>query len=166
VPLLPIMSTFFSRTGAIGGTRENFRKVLDAGELLLVFPEGTEGIGKPFSKRYELQSWRVGHAELAIRHQVPVVPVAVIGAEEQWPQIARLDRVKLFGAPFLPVPATPLPLPVHYHIYYGEPLALHEGLDPFAADDPAVVTAAALRVRDAVAALIERGLAERPGVFR
>jgi 1-acyl-sn-glycerol-3-phosphate acyltransferase len=91
------------------------------------------------------------------------VPVAIIGAEEQWPLLARLDRLHPFGAPFLPVPATPFPLPVRYHIHYGPPLVLHEeGGDP---DDPAVVAAAAARVRSAVEALIERGLRERKGVF-
>ncbi|MFW5920291.1 MAG: acyltransferase, partial [Polyangiales bacterium] len=109
--------------------------------------------------------WRVGHAELAIRHCAPVVPVAIVGAEEAWPQLGRL-RVHPFGAPWLPVPLSPIPLPVHYHIWYGEPLMLHEGLEPGDADDPRLAEAAAARVREAVQALIDRGLRERPGVFR
>ena len=63
------------------------------------------------------------------------------------------------------LPNTPIPLPVHYHIYYGEPIPLHEDLRPGDADDPDMVEAAAARVKRAVQALIDQGLAEREGVF-
>lgn len=165
VPALPFINTFFSRAGMVPGSRANVRVLLEQGELLLLFPEGVAGIGKPPSEAYRLQRWTVGHAELAIRHRALVVPAAVIGAEEQWPQLGRIERLHPFGIPYLPIPATPLPLPVRYRIHYGEPLALHEGLAPEEADDPAVLRRAAERTKDAVAALIERGLAEREGVF-
>ncbi len=161
---LPFIGNFFARVGVVGGSRGNVRQLLERGELLMVFPEGTPGIGKPFRERYVLTDWRVGHAELAIRHGVPVVPVAIVGAEEQMPTLAKLP-VHAFGAPYLPVPAVPLPLPVHYHIYYGEPLLFGPQLDPAQADDPSVVDAAAAAVKAAVERLIARGLAERPGVF-
>lgn len=166
VNMLPFVSVLYIRSGAIGGSRGNFHEALSQGEWILVYPEGTPGIGKHFRDRYQLQKWRVGHAELAIRHHVPVVPVAVIGAEEQWPQIARINGISVFGAPYLPIVATPFPLPVHYHIWYGEPLAIHEEYPPEAADDPNAVAEAALTVKAAVQGLIERGLAEREGVFR
>lgn len=166
VSLLPWVSVLYSRAGAIGGTRENFRAILDSGEMLLVFPEGSPGIGKPFKDRYKLTAWRAGHAELAIRHQVPVVPIAVVGAEEQMPQIGRIERIKLFGAPWLPITATPFPLPVHYHVWYGAPIALQEQFGPEQADHPGAVAEAARQVRIAVEGLIARGLEERQGVFR
>lgn len=165
VPRLPFVSTFFARTGATSGTRATVRRLLDDGELLVVFPEGTPGIGKPFRDRYHLAEWRVGHAELAIRHRAPVVPVAIIGAEEQWIQATRLEWFHLFGAPFLPLPLNPIPLPVHYHIWYGEPIALHEQYAPDRADDPEVCAKGAAVVRAAVEALIDRGLRERRGIF-
>ncbi len=166
VPNLPIVSTTFTRAGGIGGSRGNFHALLDAGEMLLVFPEGVPGIGKPFRERYRLQRWREGHAELAIRHAAPVVPVAVIGAEEQMPQVARIEAIKLLGSPYLPIPLTLFPLPVRYRIWYGAPIHLERDYRPDQASDPQVVAEAALRVRDAVQALIDRGLAARPGVFR
>lgn len=166
IPLLPLFGTLMARTGVVAGTRGNFRYLLEHEELLLVFPEGTPGIGKPFAQRYQLQDWRVGHAELAIRFRVPVIPVAVVGAEESWPQLGRLERIHAFGAPYLPVPATPFPLPSHMHIYYGKPLWLHEGLSPGDADDPEIARRAAARVKGAVEALIDHGLREREGVFR
>jgi len=166
VPNLPFASVFFARVGAVSGARATVRRLLDDGELVGLFPEGTPGIGKPWAERYQLQHWRVGHAELAIRHGAPVVPVAIIGAEEQWPQIGRIPWVHAFGAPYLPIPATPVPLPVHYHVWYGEPLRLHERWPPVAADDPEVCAQAAREVKAAVQALIERGLSQRPGVFQ
>jgi 1-acyl-sn-glycerol-3-phosphate acyltransferase len=162
VPALPFIGTFFSRLGMVNGTRANVARLLEQEELVMVFPEGTPGIGKPPSERYRLQTWRVGHAELALRHRAPVIPVAIIGAEEQWPVAARLDWLHPFGAPFLPVPASPVPLPVHYHIHYGRPLDLADCGDPA---DPDAIAAAAERVRAAVAALLEEGLRARKGVF-
>lgn len=166
VPLLPFIFTYFSRVGVIAGSRPTVRRFLDDGELLVFFPEGTPGIGKPFRDRYQLQGWRVGHAELAMRHRAPVVPAAVIGAEEQWPQIARCHRLRPFGAPYLPIPATPFPLPVHYHLWYGEPIELHRFCTPDSVDDPVMAEEAAALVKQAVEALIQRGLEERKGIFR
>ena len=166
VSSLPIVSTLFARCGVVGGSRGNARALLEAGELLLIFPEGTPGIGKPFQDRYQLQEWRVGHCELAIRYSAPVVPVAVVGAEEQMPQIARIPMPKGVPFPYLPVPATPFPLPVRYHIHYGELLPFHEEYTPDQADDPEVVRKAAERVKERVQALLRRGLEMREGVFR
>ena len=163
VSSLPVIGTLFARSGVVSGSRGNAQALLDAGELLLIFPEGTPGIGKLYKDRYKLQKWRQGHCELAIRHQTPVVPIAVVGAEEQMPQVA---RIPIPGpVPYLPIPATPFPLPVRYHIYYGEPLHFEEEFEPEDADDPEIVANAALRVQAAVDALLQRGLSEREGVF-
>lgn len=164
IPLMPWVGTVFSRIGVVAGSPGNFRHLLESGELVLVFPEGAPGIGKGWKKRYQLQDWRVGHAELALRHRVPVIPVGVVGAEEAWPELGRIDSFHVFGAPFLPVPATPLPMPVRFHVHYGEPLQLCERFAD--ADDPAAVREAARVVKAAVEALIARGLSERKGLFR
>lgn len=164
VASLPTISTLFARCGVVGGSRGNAETLLEAGELLMIFPEGVPGIGKPFSERYQLQHWTKGHCELAIRHRAPVIPVGVVGAEEQMPQIA---RIPIKGPiPYLPIPATLVPFPTKYHIYYGEPIPFHEEFSPEDADDPEIVRQAAARVKAAVQALLERGLAERKGIFR
>jgi 1-acyl-sn-glycerol-3-phosphate acyltransferase len=163
VPSLPLVGVTFARTGMVGGSRGNARALLGAGELLMLFPEGTPGIGKPFRDRYQLQDWRPGHCELAIRHGAPIVPVGIVGPEEQMPQIARLPG--LGPVPYLPIPATPLPLPVRYHIRYGEPVALHAQHPPEDADDPEVVRAAALQVKARVQELLHQGLEDRAGIF-
>jgi 1-acyl-sn-glycerol-3-phosphate acyltransferase len=165
VPGLPFLGALFARLGVVGGSRENVARLLEDGELLMVFPEGTAGIGKRWRDRYRLKPWTVGHAELAIRHRVPVVPTALVGPDEQWPQLARIP-LRPFGVPYLPVPFLPVPLPVRYHIRYGEPLCLHDGLTPADADDPDALQAAAARVADAVQRLLAEALRARPGVFR
>lgn len=163
VPMLPYVGTLFARAGMVGGSRGNARKLLENGDILMIFPEGVPGIGKPYRDRYQLQEWRVGHAELAIRHRAPVVPVAIIGAEEQMPQVARIEGISAFGIPYLPITLSPLPLPVRYRFLYGPPIPLHRDHAPEEADDPQVVEAAARRVRDAVDALLQEGLRERDG---
>jgi 1-acyl-sn-glycerol-3-phosphate acyltransferase len=151
-------------SGAVSGARGTVRRLLSDGELLGIFPEGTPGISKPFRDRYQLTPFRVGHAELAIRHRAPVVPIAIIGAEEQFVQLARLD-IHPFGVPFVPVPASPVPLPVRYRIHYGPPINLHERYDPAEVDDPAVARAAANEVQAAVQSLVDRGVGLREAVF-
>ena len=148
----------------VGGSRGNVRTLLENGEMLLIFPEGVPGIGKPYSKRYQLQDWRKGHCELAIRYGAPIVPVGLVGAEEQMPQLARIEMKG--PIPYIPIPATPVPLPVRYHIHYGEPIPVHLDYTPEQADDPNILSEAAARVKQAVADLIEEGLRERKGVFR
>ena len=165
VSTLPVISTLFARCGVVGGSRGNARALLEAGELLMIFPEGVPGIGKHFSQRYRLQEWRQGHCELAIRHGAPVVPVGIVGAEEQMPQIARVP-LPFSPIPYLPITATPLPLPVRYHIWYGEPIRLDRDYRPEDADDPEKVRAAAARVKAAGQALLDRGKKERKGIFK
>lgn len=166
IPQLPIISTLFARGGVVTGTRTNVRRLLERGELIAIFPEGTTGIAKPFRDRYHLQEWRVGHAELALRYRAPIVPVAIVGAEESWPMALKIRGFHAFGAPYLPVPATPVPMPVHYHIWYGEPIDLAARFGPEHADDPDIAAEAASVVQTAVQLLVERGLEERRGVYR
>lgn len=166
VPRLPFVYTAFSRNGVVGGDRATVDRILADGELLAIFPEGVPGIAKPASERYRLRPFRVGHAELAIRHGAPIVPVAIVGAEEQWPELARIESFHLFGAPYLPIPATPFPLPVRYHLRYGAAIDPRERFAPEQADDPATTRALAGEVQVAVQALIDRALSEREGIFR
>ncbi len=163
VPRLPLISTLFARCGAVSGSRANVARLLDRGELIAIWPEGVTGPAKRFRDRYQLQAWRVGFAELAIRHRAPVVPVAILGAEESWPLATKL-RLRWFGAPYLPIPAWPLPLPVHYRISYGAPIHLDQlGAD---ADDPAIVATAATRVRQVLESQIQDLRWSRRGIFR
>jgi 1-acyl-sn-glycerol-3-phosphate acyltransferase len=166
VPRLPLVSTLFARLGVVSGTRANVRHLLEAGELIAIFPEGVSGPAKPYTLRYELQRWRVGFAENALRFRAPIIPAAIIGAEESWPLAARIRVLRMFGAPYLPIPVSPIPLPARYLIRYGEPLHVDQGHPRRDADDPAIVAQVAEEARVAVAKLVAATLAERRGVFR
>ena len=166
VPRLPLVSTLFARLGVVSGAHVNVRRLLERDELLVIFPEGVRGPAKPFGLRYELQRWNVGFAEHAIRHRAPIVPVAIVGAEESWPLAARIRGLRMFGSPYLPIPASPVPLPARYHIRYGEALHVDRGHRYGDAHDPELVMRTAEEARDAVARLLADTLAERRGVFR
>lgn len=163
VSSLPVVSTLFARAGVVGGSRGNVRALLESGGMMMIFPEGTPGIGKLYKDRYKLQAWRKGHAELAIRHSAPIVPVGIVGPEEQMPQLARIPVPG--PVPYLPIPATLLPMPVRYHVHYGEPIPTHIDYEPDDADDPDKVAEAAMRVKESVQELLHKGLAMREGVF-
>lgn len=168
VQTLPFVSTLFHRVGQILGTPDNARRLLEQGECLLVFPEGTRGISKPFRDRYKLTPFGHGFLRLALEMRAPIVPVAVVGAEEQYVSLGNLERVaKLFGAPSLPlipqllVPGGQLPLPTKYRITFGEPLRFDGDAD----DDDAVVGEKVQAVRAAIDAMLREMLAKRESVF-
>jgi 1-acyl-sn-glycerol-3-phosphate acyltransferase len=171
VSQLPFISTMAARTGSLVGTPENCIKMLGAGECVMVFPEGVRGMNKLYSQRYKLQRFGLGFLRLALETQTPIVPVSLVGSEEQQPGLVNLESIgRLLGMPALPItPTFPLlgplglmPLPVKYRFYFGEPL-LFEG-DP--SDDDAVIQRHVDVVRESIEGMLERGLRERKGVFR
>jgi 1-acyl-sn-glycerol-3-phosphate acyltransferase len=146
------------------GTPENCRRLLAADEAMLVFPEGVRGLTKTFAERYKLRTFSTGFVRMALEAGAPILPVGVVGAEEQAPSLVDLKPLaKLLGLPALPITPylLPLPLPTHYHLHFGEPLRLDGSPD---ADD-AELERQAGEVQAAVQGLIDRGLADRPGVF-
>jgi 1-acyl-sn-glycerol-3-phosphate acyltransferase len=164
VPTLPFVSTFMARAGQVVGTPENCRRLLAANESILVFPEGVKGLSKPFKERYRLQPFGHGFMRLALETDTPIVPVAVVGAEEQAPALFHLDSVaRLLAFPSFPITPTilPFPLPVRYQIHFGDPM--HFGGSPD--DDDAVLDGKVGQVKAAVEALVAKGLAERKHIF-
>ncbi|HEX8908413.1 MAG TPA: glycerol acyltransferase, partial [Anaeromyxobacteraceae bacterium] len=131
---------------------------------LLVFPEGVRGLNKLFKDRYRLRKFGLGFMRLALESGAPIVPVGVVGAEEQAPQLFDLKPLaKLLSFPAFPITPTllPFPLPSRYHVHFGEPIRLAGSPD----DEDAELERKAADVQAAVQALLERGLAERTSVF-
>lgn len=170
----PFLGAATNRLGAVRACPENALRLLEDDALVAVFPEGDKGVSKPFAKRYELQRFgRGGYVRLALRTRTPIVPVAIVGAEEAHPTLFSLRRTaKLFGVPFLPVTATfpwlgPLglvPLPSRWVIVFGEPIDLAdrpEGTE----DDPIAVQRISDDVRSAVQSLLTRALSLRTSTF-
>ncbi len=164
VPTLPFVSTFMARCGQIVGTPENCRRLLSADEAILVFPEGVRGLNKPFSERYQLQRFGTGFLRLALESGAPVVPVGVVGAEEQAPALLDVKPLaRLLGFPAFPITPTllPFPLPSRYQIRFGEPLRFEGSPD----DEDAVLEGKVAEVERAVKSLLDRGLAERTSIY-
>ncbi|MBW1844108.1 MAG: acyltransferase family protein [Deltaproteobacteria bacterium] len=170
IPQLPWVSVVAARTGTLVGTPQNCIHLLENGECVLAFPEGVRGMNKLFSQRYQLQRFGTGFMRLALETDTPIVPVAIVGSEEQHPSFANLEGVaRMFGAPALPItPTFPwlgplglLPLPVKYHIYFGEPLRF----DGEASDEDANIDAKVDEVKAKIAGLLARGRREREGIF-
>ena len=110
---VPVVGTMWSRLGGLPAHPENAERLLrEQQQLVLVFPEGTKGPSKLYSERYQLRRFgRGGFVEIAMRAGVPVIPIAVVGAEESMPIIARLPTAaKALGIPYLPVTANMLAL--------------------------------------------------------
>ena len=171
IPKMPWVSVAATRTGALVGTPENCRHMLQNDECVVVFPEGVRGMNKRFSQRYQLQRFGKGFMRLALETATPVVPIAIVGSEEQQPGIANLEGLgRMFGLPALPITATfpwlgplgLLPLPVKYRIYFGEPLRF-DG-DPSGEDS--VIEGKVNEVKAQIASMLEHGRRERPGIFR
>jgi 1-acyl-sn-glycerol-3-phosphate acyltransferase len=169
---VPYVGLFMQRTGQVPGTARNFADLLGQEEMVLVFPEGTRGIVKPFSERYRLKRFNVGFVELALDHKAPVIPFAVVGAEEQAPILFGSRRLgKPLGMPIFPItPTFPLlgplglvPYPSRYFINYGEPVLLHEQHPPSAARDPDALEEIAAGIQRQVEGLLRDGLAWREG---
>jgi 1-acyl-sn-glycerol-3-phosphate acyltransferase len=166
VPTVPFASYLLARWGQIIGTPENCRRLLAAEEAVLVFPEGARGISKNFSRRYQLAEFGKGFMRLALEMQAPIVPIAVIGAEEQAPAINIKPLARLLRSPSFPVvpypPFVPLvPLPVKYRLYFGEPIRLTGDPD----DDDEVLDEKSRMVKHRIESLIHQGLREREHVF-
>jgi 1-acyl-sn-glycerol-3-phosphate acyltransferase len=168
---LPFVSVAAARGGAASGTPDTCREMLEAGEAVAVFPEGVRGMNKLYKDRYKLMRFGTGFVRLALEAQAPIVPVAIVGSEEQNPGLANLERVgRMLGMPALPItptfpllgPLGMLPMPVKYRIYFGEPIVFQGSPN----EDDAQVDEKVERVRSEILALFERGLRERRGVFR
>ena len=170
----PYLGTLATRLGAVRACQENAERLLARGDVLAVFPEGIKGVGKLFKDRYRLQRFgRGGFVKLAIRTRTPIVPVAIVGAEEMNPLLFRIEGAsKVLGIPFFPItpgfpllgPAGLLPAPTKWKISFGEPIDFTSyGLD--ALDDDVIIGRLSERVRSTIQSMLDRSVAERKSVF-
>lgn len=167
---LPFAGTFMNRIGAVRACRENAERLLKKGKSIAVFPEGIQGISKLYKERYKVQRFgRGGVIRLAIRNKVPVVPVAIIGAEEAYPLVFKIKRfAMLFGLPYIPVTYTfpllgPLglfPLPSKWMIRFGEPIRF-DRLKKEDAEDNALISAYNESLRSTIQNMINELLSMR-----
>ncbi|MEU8229661.1 lysophospholipid acyltransferase family protein [Actinoplanes sp. NPDC048967] len=170
---LPVLSELARKAGATVACNPDAERLMSEGELVGVFPEGFKGIGKRFSERYKLQRFgRGGFVSAALRTGTPIVPVAIVGAEEIYPILADLKPLaRLLGMPYFPVTPTfpwlgPLglvPLPSKWLIEFCPPIPTAH-LTEYA-DDPMVVYNLADEVRETIQATLHTLLEKRPDPF-
>ena len=136
----PVVGTIWSRVGGVAAHPDNaYRLLREQKELVLVFPEGTKGTGKTYASRYRLSRFgRGGFVEIAMRAGVPVIPIAVVGAEESMPTLWRSPALaRALGLPYFPVTANMLVLgPVLGLLGYFPAKFKLRVLDPVSFDVP------------------------------
>jgi 1-acyl-sn-glycerol-3-phosphate acyltransferase len=170
LPTVPWVNEAMARTGSVVGTRKNCIDLLENEEAVIAFPEGVRGMNKLIWERYQLQEFGHGFMRLALETGSPVVPIAVVGSEEQAPAIANLKPLgRLLRMPAFPITITwpwlgllgMVPLPVKYRIYFGEPM--HFTGNPN--DEDEVVAEKVEQVKGRIATMLARGLQERRSIF-
>ena len=171
---LPVIGSLSRKLGSTLACNEDAERLLTGGELVGVFPEGFKGIGKPFRERYTLQRFgRGGFVTAALRTGVPIIPCAIVGAEETYPMIGNVKTLaRLLGLPYFPVTPTfpalgPLglvPLPSKWLIAFGEPIET-ASYGPAAAEDPMLVFNLTDQVRETIQQSLYQLLLQRRSVF-
>jgi 1-acyl-sn-glycerol-3-phosphate acyltransferase len=170
IPRLPLVSFAAARGGAMVGTPHNCTQMLQHGECVASFPEGVRGMNKLYRDRYQLMRFGLGFMRLALATRTPIVPVGIVGSEDQQPGFANFSGLaRLLGMPAFPItPTFPwlgplglLPLPVKYHLYFGEPITFEGSAD----EEDAAIQDRVDVVKAEITAMLERGVAARSGVF-
>jgi 1-acyl-sn-glycerol-3-phosphate acyltransferase len=174
---LPLLASLARRSGHTRADPEEAHRLLMADEIVGVFPEGFKGIGKPFSERYRLQRFgRGGFARTAVQAGAPIIPCAIVGAEEIYPMIGNAEALaKALRLPYFPVtplfpwlgPLGAVPLPSNWIIEFSEPVptrALAEAaVDDEKRDD--LIADLADQVRDTIQTRLDELVAERGPAF-
>lgn len=171
---LPYLGTLFQRLGCVRADPANAEKLLKQGKTIAVFPEGIKGTVKSYSERYNLQRFgRGGFIKLAIKTKSKIIPVAIVGSEETYPLVRKIDvPSRVTGFPFLPLtPTFPLlgflgllPLPSRWFIRFGKPLDLSK-YSTEDAEDEIVVNNLTEEVRAMVQKMVYDLLRERKSVW-
>lgn len=171
---LPVLAPALAAFGQVPALPENAVRLLSESQLVTIFPEGSRGSGKLFWDRYKLLGFEAAeYVRAALRTGAPLVPVAVIGAEETYPLIANLEPLaRMLGLPFVPV--TPLfpwfglagliPLPSKWTIIFDTPITTAE-YGPEGADNDALVERLGVALRERIEQLLSRRVAERKSIF-
>lgn len=170
---MPGLSEIARKNGATVACTPDVERLLCNGELVGVFPEGFKGVGKRYADRYKLQRFgRGGFVSAALRTGQPIIPVAIVGAEEIYPMLGDIKPLaRLLGLPYFPVTPTfpwlgPLgmvPLPSKWLIEFCEPIPTADMVD--LADDPLVVFNLADQVRETIQQTLHKLLERRPDPF-
>jgi 1-acyl-sn-glycerol-3-phosphate acyltransferase len=169
----PVLSGLARRSGHARANPDDALRLLDAGELVGVFPEGFKGTGKLFSERYRLQRFgRGGFARIALQAGAPMIPCAIVGAEEIYPMIGNAEGLaRALKLPYFPLtplfpwlgPVGAVPLPSTWIIEFSPPIetSAHAAAEP----DEDLAAKLALEVRDVIQDRLDELVVERGPAF-
>jgi 1-acyl-sn-glycerol-3-phosphate acyltransferase len=173
-PTLPFLSDILTKTGQVMANDENAERLLLQDHLVAVFPEGYKGVGKLYKDRYHLARFgRGGFVRVALKTKAPMIPVAVVGAEETYISLYKSQTLaKLIGFPYFPISPTfpwlgPLgliPLPTKWYIDIGEPIHTEQYPDG-SENNLMLISQLTDQVRDTVQNLINDRLRTRKSIF-
>lgn len=171
---MPVIGPIARKAGHTMACNTDANRLLGAGELTAVFPEGYKGLGKNFRDRYKLQRFgRGGFVSAALRAKAPIIPCSIVGSEEIYPMLADVKLLaRVLGVPYFPVtPLFPLagplgmvPLPSKWHIAFGTPIQTAD-FDEHAADDPMVTFEVTDNVRETIQQTLYQLLGKRRNTF-
>jgi 1-acyl-sn-glycerol-3-phosphate acyltransferase len=170
---LPVLGKVLTRIGAVRAGHAPAAAAFAHGRKVAVFPGGNREAYRRYADRHRIVfSGRTGWVRLALRHQVPIVPMVYIGGQRgffvlregkriaRWTGARRLFRTDTWplylGLPWGVAfgPLFHLPLPVKCVTRFLPPY--DPGLPPEAADDPE----ACRQVYDEVVGRMQQALSE------
>jgi 1-acyl-sn-glycerol-3-phosphate acyltransferase len=172
----PGVGMLANKIGLVPANGANAQRLLrDEGRLVLVFPEGQKGTRKLYWQRYRLRRFgRGGFVKTALRAGVPIVPVAVIGAEEAMPIFAHVPLLqRLTGLIYFPLnhafphfglAAGLMYMPAKFKIRFLEPISF-DRYGPGDADDLELVQRLGEQVRERIQSEVDRLISERKSVW-
>jgi 1-acyl-sn-glycerol-3-phosphate acyltransferase len=157
----PLLGPFLRRAGALPAAWFRRPERLPAGiRAVGICPEGARGNTKPFWQAYRMKRWSHGFVRAAAALGTPVIPTAVVGAEECLPVAWTVKCLRRrIGAP-LGLPVLPFPLPSRWRITFLPPVAIERG--PRALWDARYCESVALATRDLVQSTLDAAVRERP----
>jgi 1-acyl-sn-glycerol-3-phosphate acyltransferase/nucleoside-diphosphate-sugar epimerase len=169
----PFLFNLMSKFGGIIACQQNADRVLAAGELLGVYPEGIRGAFTMYRRAHRIgPSWRNDCIAFALRHGVPLVPFVTVGSAEIFPILARVDSrwwKRYTEWPFIPItptfPLVPIPLPSKWHTRVLEPIHVEREYSPEAAEDPRIVRAIGSDVKGRMEAAVADLVSRRRSIF-
>ena len=161
---LPFVGPWSFEGGAVLGDRQNCINLLKRKQSVLVFPEGVSGVSKSTKDFYKLQPFSKGFFRLALQTRTPVLPIAVVGAEEFFPFVYQAKGLaKMLRLPAIPLSANYFPLPSPVDIYIGEEYAMPENLTPDSPDS--LIDEHIKNIEDIIKAMTAEGLKKRRTLF-
>lgn len=162
-----------TKLGAVEANFANALTLLEDQEIVGIYPEAERAMTKNWSERYKLRDFDPGFVKLAIATRTPIVPVITVGAEESYPNFGNWEAMAKFVGmpifpftltfPWLPFPFTYAPMPVRWHIRFGQPIYLD--YSPDKSFDTALVTRIAADIRRQIQLDLNSALAKRKSVF-